>query len=113
MMFYVYIIQRFLHNSKILELIDLIFPCELDMKDTTESKTSASHLDCYLCIDNGNLVTRIASEHLYVKLLFTWLSLQVSMIVSFCAVPFSHEMSWIRSLTYLSQFLRVTLPTLL
>ena len=36
----------------------------------------------------------------------------VSMIVPFCAVFFSHEMSWMRPLTYLSQFRRVFLPTL-
>ena len=30
-------------------------------------------------------------------LLFTWLSLVVSMVVSFCAVLFSHEVSWMGS----------------
>ena len=39
----------------------------------------------------------LAGDHLYGKLLFTWLSLVVSMMESFCAVPFSHEMSWMRS----------------
>ena len=34
------------------------------------------------------LNVRLASDHLYGKLLFTWLSLVVSMIVSFCAVLF-------------------------
>ena len=32
--------------------------------------------------------------------------------VLFCAVLFSHEMSWMRSGTELSQFLRIFLPTL-
>ena len=43
---------------------------------------------------------------------FNWLSLLMSMIASFCAVLFPHEMSWMRSWTLLSQFLRVFLPTL-
>ena len=30
----------------------------------------------------------------------------------FLCCPFSHEMSWMRSGTYLSQFLRLFLPTL-
>ena len=48
-----------LNKSKISEFIDLICPCELEIKDMTVSSTSASHLDCYLCIDNGQLVTRL------------------------------------------------------
>ena len=43
--------------SKISDFIDHIFPCELEMKDTTESNTFASYLD--LCTDNGKLVTRL------------------------------------------------------
>ena len=58
------------------------------------------------------LNVRLAGDHLYGKLLFTWLSLVMSLMVSFCAV-FSNEMSWVRSGTELSQFLRVFLPTLL
>ena len=54
---------------------------------------------------------RLAGDHQYGKLLFTWLTLVMSLMVSFCAV-FSHEMSWVRSGTELSQFLRVFLPTL-
>ena len=42
------------NNSKISEFIDLICPCELEIKDRTESNTSALSLDCYLCTDNGN-----------------------------------------------------------
>ena len=49
---------------------------------------------------------RLAGDHLYGKLLFTWLSL----LMSLCC-PFPHEMSWMRSGTYLSQFLRVFLLT--
>ena len=48
-----------LNNSKNSEFIDLLYPCELEIKDTTESNTSASYLDCYLCTDNGELVTRL------------------------------------------------------
>ena len=33
----------------------------------------------------------LAGDHQYGKLLFTWLSLVMSMIVSICAVPFPHE----------------------
>ena len=48
-----------LNNSKISEFIDVIYPCELDIKDTTESSISASYLDCYLNIDDGKLITRL------------------------------------------------------
>ena len=48
-----------LNNSKISEFIDLIYQCELEIKDTIESNTSASCLDCYLGIDNGKLVTKL------------------------------------------------------
>ena len=34
------------------------------------------------------LNVRLAGDHLYGKLLFTWLSLVVSMVMSFCAVLF-------------------------
>ena len=52
---------------------------------------------------------RLAGDHLYGKMLFTWLSLVMSLMRSFCAVFFfSHEMSWMRSLTELSQFLRAS-----
>ena len=34
------------------------------------------------------LNVRLAGDHLYGKLLFTWLSLVMSMMVSFCAVFF-------------------------
>ena len=30
----------------------------LKFKDTTEANACASYLNCYLCIDNGKLVTR-------------------------------------------------------
>ena len=59
-----------LNNSKISEFIDLIYPCksrkenpqkltQLEIKDTTESTTSVSYLDFYLCTDNRKLVTRL------------------------------------------------------
>ena len=47
----------YLNNSTISEFIDLIYPFELEIKDTTESNTSVSYLDCYLFIDNGKRVT--------------------------------------------------------
>ena len=44
--------------------------------------------------------------------LFTWLTLVMSLMVSYFVLSFSHEMSWVRSGTELSQHLRVFLPTL-
>ena len=55
---------------------------------------------------------RLAGYHVYGKWLFTWLSLLISLVMSFCSVLFSHEMYLKRSGTELSQFLRVFLPTL-
>ena len=46
-----------LNTSMISDFFDLIYPCELDIKNTTESNTSALYLDCYLCTDHGKLVT--------------------------------------------------------
>ena len=37
------------------------------------------------------LNVRLASDHMYGKLLFTWLLLVMSMIVSFCAVLFPQD----------------------
>ena len=45
---------------------------------------------------------RLAGDHQNGKLLFTWLSLLMSFIVSFCAV-FSHEMFWMRPGTEFGQ----------
>ena len=58
------------------------------------------------------LNVRLAGDHLCVKLEFTWQSLGVFHGVFLCR-PFSHEMSWMRSWTKLSQCLRGFLPTLL
>ena len=44
---------------------------------------------CYLWLFSLCVVRfRLAGDHLYGKLLFTWLSLVMSMMVSFCAVLF-------------------------
>ena len=40
------------------EYLEFICPSELEIKET-ETKTSALYLDCYLCIDNGKLATRL------------------------------------------------------
>ena len=37
------------------------------------------------------LTVRLADDHLYGKLLFTWLSLVMSLMVSFSAVPFRRD----------------------
>ena len=42
----------------------------------------------------------LAGDHLYEKLMFTWLSLVMSLVVSFCAVPFPYEMSWMKFETF-------------
>ena len=52
------------------------------------------------------LNVRLAGDHLYGKLLFGDVFVGV-----FLCCPFSLEMSWMRSGTLLSQFLRVFLPT--
>ena len=58
------------------------------------------------------LKVRLAVDHQNGKLLFTWLSLVMFLMVSF-VLSFSHEMSWTRSGTESSQFLRVFLPTII
>ena len=57
------------------------------------------------------LNVRLAGDHLYGNKPFTWLSLVMSLLMSLCAVFFSHEMSWVGSGTLLGWFLRVFLPT--
>ena len=54
---------------------------------------------------------RLAGDHLYGKWLFAWLSLVMSLMMSYFVLSFSHEMSWMRSGTEFSQFLRLFLPT--
>ena len=54
---------------------------------------------------------RLAGGLLYGKQLFNWLSLVVSFMASFVLSLF-RWMFWMRSGTYLSQFLRDFLPTL-
>ena len=53
----------------------------------------------------------LAGDHRYGKWLFTRLSLVISLVVSYIVLSFSYEMSWMRSGTELSQFLRIFLPT--
>ena len=48
-----------LNNSKISEFIYLIYPCELEIKDTAETNTSAIYIYSYLCNNNGKLVTML------------------------------------------------------
>ena len=54
---------------------------------------------------------RLAGDLLYGKLLFTWLSLVMSLMGLF-VLSFSREVSWMRSGAEMSQFLRVFLPDL-
>ena len=48
-----------LKNTKFEEYLEFIYPCELEIKETTETAASSSYLDCYLYIDNGKLTTRL------------------------------------------------------
>ena len=48
-----------LKNTKFAEYLEYIYPCELEIKETTEAAASSSYLDCYLYIDNGKLATRL------------------------------------------------------
>ena len=41
-------------------------------------------------IDKNDDNVKLASDHLYLKFLFTWLSLVMSLMVSFLCCPFSH-----------------------
>ena len=50
---------------------------------------------------------RLACDHL-----IRWLSLVMSLIVSYLCCTFFHEMSWMRSGTELGQFLKIFLPAL-
>ena len=59
---------------------------------------------------NRMLNVRLAGDHQYGKLLFTWLLLVMSLMAS-CLLSFCPEMSWMRSGTKLSQFLGVFLPS--
>ena len=52
----------------------------------------------------------LAGDHQYGTLLFTWLSLVMSLMVSFCAVIFPRDVLGEIG-TELSRFLRVLLPT--
>ena len=58
------------------------------------------------------LNVRLASDHLYGKLLFHLAVAGDLHDGAFLCCPFSHEMSWMRFGTQLSQFLRVFMPTL-
>ena len=54
---------------------------------------------------------KLADDHLHVKWLLTWLSLVMSLMMSFLCCLFSRAMSWMRSGTKLSEFLRILLSS--
>ena len=64
----------------------------------------------YINIETGKnrclIVRKVAG-----KLLFTWLSLLMSLMVFLCCLCISHEISWLRSGTELVNFLKVFIPT--
>ena len=49
-----------LNKSRLGDFVDRIYPIELEIKDTTDTDTSASYLDLHLEIDNeGRLRTKL------------------------------------------------------
>ena len=48
-----------LKNTTFAEYLEFIYPCELKIKETTETAASSSYLGSYLYIDNGKLTTRL------------------------------------------------------
>ena len=46
-----------INNDRFHSYVDSIYPSELEIKDTTESSTSASYLDVLLNIDSGGKLT--------------------------------------------------------
>ena len=63
----------------------------------------------YINIEIGKKSVRLAGDHLHGKLLFTWLSLVMSLMVSFCLSLFPQlvlDEIW----DLMSQFLRVSPP---
>lgn len=48
-----------LNNSDFAEYPEFINHCELEIKETTESSSTASYLDCYLYFDKGKLATKL------------------------------------------------------
>ena len=48
-----------LENTKFAEYLEFIYPRELEIKETTETASSSSYLDCYLYINNGKYATRL------------------------------------------------------
>ena len=43
-----------INNNKFHPYVDSIYPCKLEIKDTTESSTSASYLDVLLKMNSAN-----------------------------------------------------------
>ena len=67
----------------------------------------------YFCSSSDSQSSdRLASYHLYGKWLFTWLSLVMSLMASYFMLSFFEGMSWLRSGTELSRFLRIFLHCL-
>ena len=48
-----------LKNTTFAEYLEFIYPCELEIKVTTETAASSSYLDCYLYVDNEKLTSRL------------------------------------------------------
>ena len=53
-----------INNSRFAEFLPLIYPPELEVKETTDTASSASFLDLYLEFDDsGQLSTKIYDKH--------------------------------------------------
>ena len=54
-----------LNNSRLGDFVDRIYPIKLEIKDTTDSDTSASYLDLHLEIDSeGRLRTNFTTKEM-------------------------------------------------
>ena len=61
-------------NTKFAEYLEFIYVPKLEIKETTETASSSSYLDCYLYIYNGNLTTRLYNKRDFPIVNFPFLS---------------------------------------
>ena len=62
-----------LNNPDFKDYLHLIYPSELEIKETTDNSTSASYLDLYLYIDNtGRLKSKLYDKRVLFVFHFFW-----------------------------------------
>ena len=62
-----------LNNPNFKDYLHLIYPSELEIKETTDNSTSASYLDLYLYIDNtGRLKSKLYDKRVLFVFHFFW-----------------------------------------